>query len=126
MRICFPIESDRGLDSPVCGHFGSTPAFLVVDSETSACQVLNNDNEHHAHGACQPLRSLGALSPDAVVVGGIGAGALMKLNAAGVRVFRACAPTVAENLQAFRTGTLEEVDPGSTCGGHGHGHGCGH
>lgn len=131
MKICFPIEQDLGLESPVCGHFGSTPAFLVTDSETKEHQVLPNDNQHHAHGMCQPLRALQGLALDTVVVGGIGAGALMKLNAAGIRVFRAGAGTVAENLAAFQKGALPEAALENACGHHGpahapgqHGNGC--
>jgi len=36
MKLCIPISEDRGLDSPICGHFGSAPAFLLVDTETRA------------------------------------------------------------------------------------------
>jgi predicted Fe-Mo cluster-binding NifX family protein len=37
-----------------------------------------------------------------MVVGGIGPDAIMKLNAMGVKVFRAVAATVGENLEAAR------------------------
>ena len=32
MRICIPIDKDLGLDSPICGHFGSAPFFLIADT----------------------------------------------------------------------------------------------
>ena len=130
MRICIPINENQGLDSPVCGHFGSAPAFLVTDTETAEYHVRPNGNQHHAHGMCQPLQALGEVSPDAVVVGGIGRGALLKLNASGIRVFLAAAGTVADNLTALREGRLPEASPATACGHHGHeastGGGCGH
>ena len=29
MKMCFPVESDQGLESKVFGHFGSAPVFVV-------------------------------------------------------------------------------------------------
>ena len=59
---------------------------------------------------------------DALVVGGIGRGALNKLAAAGVQVFMAAAPTVGETVAAYKAGTLAAVDPEHACAHHGHGH----
>lgn len=132
MNVCVPINQDEGLNSPVCGHFGSAPAFLLTDTESGSCEIISNNNSHHAHGMCQPLQALAGAAPDAVIVGGIGMGALLKLNAAGIRVFLAAASTVAENLTALREGRLAEARPETACGHHGHGGphsqggGCGH
>ena len=126
MLIAIPIEKDEGLESRVCAHFGSAPGFLIVDTESAVCRAVLNLNQHHAHGACMPLASLQGERLDGVVVGGIGAGALAKLNAAGLSVYLASAPTVAETVAALKTGSLEPVAPGMACGHHGQGHGCGH
>lgn len=125
MKLCFPIQVNEGLRSKVFGHFGSAPAFLVVDSERNEVAEVINRDQHHEHGACNPVRALGGHAVDAVVVGGIGGGALMGLASAGIRVFEAGAPTVAENVTLARQGSLSEWAPGRTCGGHGHGHGHG-
>ncbi|QXE90073.1 NifB/NifX family molybdenum-iron cluster-binding protein [Geomonas subterranea] len=126
MKICFPVEQNLGLSSAVYGHFGSAPGFVVVDSVTGACSAIVNGDRIHQHGACNPVAGLAGHEVDAVVVGGIGGGALHKLNAAGMRVFRALAGTVADNLALFRANQLQEYLPGHTCGGHSHGHGCSH
>ncbi|RME41495.1 MAG: diguanylate cyclase, partial [Deltaproteobacteria bacterium] len=34
MKVCFPVNNDQGLESEVYGHFGSAPAFVVVDTES--------------------------------------------------------------------------------------------
>jgi len=124
MKVCFPVEENKGLDSTVYNHFGSAPLFLKVDTETMAVEVLQNTNQHHAHGMCHPLTALGGHEIDAVVLGGIGAGALAKLNAAGIAVYRAAAPTVKENVALIVQKKLSPMD--AACGGHGHGGGCGH
>lgn len=122
MRICIPVTADRGLESPVSGHFGSAPVYMLVDADTREARALSNIRAVHEHGACRPLDALAGESVDAIVVGGIGAGALMKLQGAGIRVFRATAPTVAGCLDAFLANAVEEIGPGGACGRHGHGH----
>lgn len=122
MRVCIPVNADVGAASPVCEHFGSSPFFMVVDTESGAYRALPNRNQHHAHGACQPLRALQGERLDALVVGGIGAGALMKLTAAGLAVYLAEHATVDETLTALKAGRLRPVRPEGACAGHGHGH----
>ena len=122
VNLCIPVTADRGLESPVSGHFGSAPIYMLVDAESRATRALSNARAVHEHGACRPLDALAGHQIDAFVVGGIGAGALMKLQSAGIRVFRAAAPTVAGCLDAFLRNEVEEIGPGGACGRHGHGH----
>ncbi len=124
MKICFPVERNEGLDSPVFGHFGSAPLFMVVDTETREVREIANRDLHHAHGACSPLKALGGQAADAIVVGGIGAGALMGLNRAGLKVYQAEGATIADNLASLRADGLPELTADQVCGGHAHG--CGH
>jgi predicted Fe-Mo cluster-binding NifX family protein len=121
VNICIPIRTDEGLDSRVFAHFGSAPAFLLVDSETGECRTIGNRNQHHEHGMCSPLTSLLGERIDAVIVGGIGAGALGKLAAAGIPVHQARHATVRETVDAFVAGELPAVRPESACGHEGHG-----
>lgn len=126
MRIAFPVIEDRGLESLVYSHFGSAPLFMVLDSSTDALEALNNTDAHHIHGQCQPLKALGGTAVDMVVVGGIGAGALMKMQGQGIRVFRAVEGSVAENLDLLKSGRLPEFSANMTCAGHHGGSGCVH
>lgn len=119
MNICIPVDADRGVASPVCAHFGSAPFFLVVDPEHGTCRAIPNRNLHHAHGTCQPLMALQGEDLDAIVVGGIGAGALNKLLAAGLEVYEAQHPTVELTLAAFKAGRLRAMRPEAACGHHG-------
>jgi predicted Fe-Mo cluster-binding NifX family protein len=126
MKICFPIQDDQSLDSKVYSHFGSAPAFMIVDTNTSVAETIGNADQHHAHGTCNPFRALGGRAIDCVVVGGIGGGALNKLSQAGIRVFKASARTVRENIDLFNAGQLAAFAPGHVCGGHSHGSACSH
>ena len=73
MKIAFPVQEDRGMDSAVYGHFGSAPHFIIVDSDNGAFQAASNPDMHHQHGQCQPIAALSGNPVDAIVVGGIGA-----------------------------------------------------
>jgi predicted Fe-Mo cluster-binding NifX family protein len=59
-----------------------------------------------------------------MVVGGIGAGALVKLNASGIRVYGAGASTVKENLALLGENKLDELSINNSC--RAHQGGCGH
>lgn len=118
MKLCFAVEKDNGIESTVYGHFGSAPAFVIVDTEKENATSVANSDMHHTHGACNPFKAIGGQQVDAVVVGGIGAGALMKLNAEGVKVFRAAEPSVKANVALFNSGKLPELTMNHTCGGH--------
>lgn len=126
MKICFPVQNDQGLDSKVFGHFGSAPQFVVVDSETREVgQVINRDLNHQ-HGSCSPLKALGGQVVDAIVVGGIGGGALMGLRRAGMMVYQASAARVVDNLDLLAKNQLNEIGDDMVCSSHGHGQGQGH
>jgi len=125
VRICFPTIDLEGLESRVYGHFGSAPGFVIVDTETRAVEEIQNNDSHHAHGMCQPLKALGGRAVDAVAVGGIGMGALTKLQAQGIRVYRGTEGTVGENIDLMLNHKLPEFDAGQTCAGHAGG-GCVH
>jgi predicted Fe-Mo cluster-binding NifX family protein len=120
MNICIPVEADLGLDSRVCAHFGSAPCFLIVDSATGECRATANGNQHHGHGRCLPLASLQGENIDAVVVGGIGRGALGKLMAANINVYCADDVTAKDALVALCAGSLPLVAPHMACAQHRH------
>jgi predicted Fe-Mo cluster-binding NifX family protein len=126
MKVCFPVAEVNGVASEVYGHFGSAPAFVIVETNDNKVTTINNDDQHHAHGACNPLKKFNNHQVDALVVAGIGMGALNVLNQSGIKVFQAQAPTVRENIALLKAGNLPEFSSQHTCAGHGHGEGCGH
>ena len=127
MKICIPVEKDDGIDSPVCAHFGSAPVFMIVDTDSLTCKAVKNNNQHHAHGMCQPLATLSGEQFDGIVVGGIGAGALGKLQSANIKVYQTGFSTIKETVEAYKNSQLKEVTPHTACNQHhGHGHQHGH
>ena len=113
--MCIPIEEDRGIESIVCSHFGSAPAFLLYETEKDEIKVMDNQNLHHSHGACQPMIALKGEAIDAVIVGGIGRGAIDKLNAMGIKVYQSKEGTVKQNIDFFKKSALIELTPDNAC-----------
>ncbi len=124
MKVCFPVQQDEGMESQVYNHFGSAPFFIVVDTEGKSVQRINNRDLHHVHGACNPIMALGGQTIEALVVGGIGGGALMKLNAMGVKVYEAETRSVKDNLTLLKENKLQELSMDHSC--RAHEGGCGH
>lgn len=118
MKVCFPVYKDEGVNSTVYDHFGSSPEFIIVNTELQTVITIDNNDLDHVHGACNPVMAVGGNKIDAVVVGGIGAGALMKLNADGIKVYKAVKETVKENLDLLKDNRLPELALSQTCGGH--------
>ena len=123
MKVCIPAGSQEGLASEAYGHFGSAPFFVIHDTEALSTEILENPNQHHAHGACQPLNALGGRDVDAIIVGGIGVRAITKLNASGIRVYRSAPGSIESNLNALAHQDLLELTPEAGCQQHG---GCDH
>jgi len=124
MKICFPVQNNQGIESAVYNHFGSAPAFILVDTNTNEVATINNGDLHHSHGACNPMKALSGASVNAIVVGGIGGGALSRLNQLGITVYRAQGQTIRENIELFKKSLLSMLTLQQCCGGHAEG--CAH
>lgn len=124
MKVGFAVAVNKGLGSSVYGHFGSAPAFIIVDTELNQVLSVDNTNAHHVHGACNPVAALGGHRVDAMVVGGIGPGAIMKLKTMGISVYQAGAKTVDENMELLMQNRLPLISLDDSC--RQHGGQCGH
>ena len=122
MKICFPVKSNEGLKSMPYGHFGSAPLFLVSDLDSNEVSIINNGDLEHEHGKCQPIKALSGHVVDAVVVGGIGAGAIKKLGSMGIKVYKAVDGDVSKNIEAFKNNELKEFPSNHVCNHDGCGH----
>ncbi|TPE21007.1 metalloregulator ArsR/SmtB family transcription factor [Clostridium perfringens] len=122
MRICFPVKNNEGVKSVPYGHFGTAPTFVICDLEKDEVTTVGNGDLGHEHGKCQPIKALSGEIVDAVVVGGIGAGAISKLNSMGIKVYKAIDGDIEANLEALKKGELKEFSSTHTCNHHGCSH----
>ena len=115
MKVCFPVKSNEGMSSIPYNHFGSAPEFVICDLESNDVIAIGNGDVGHEHGQCRPLKALSGEVVDAVVVGGIGKGAIVKLNSMGIKVYQSIEGTIEENVNSLKNGELKEFDSNHTC-----------
>lgn len=119
MKICLPTAGKDGMSEMVFDHFGSAPYFTIYDTETKAIKVVENDNQHHNHGACQPIGVISKYNADAVMTNGMGRRAVQLLNESGIKVYLLNGNTVEEAIKKFELNELTELTFENACGGHG-------
>ena len=122
MKVCIPVQENKGLESIAYNHFGSAPFFLIYDLENEEIKVIENEDRHHAHGMCQPLKALEGEMVDAILVGGIGAGTLTKLSNQGIKAYRVANETVLKNIELLKSNELAEFSINNSCNHHACGH----
>jgi predicted Fe-Mo cluster-binding NifX family protein len=132
--VAVACDSAAGLAGAVNGHFGQTPFFVVAEiAGNQLVSATTVRSPGHGEGCGMPTFVHG-LGVSAVIVGGIGGGALHGLAARGIEVIPGVSGKVEDVLKSYAVGLLIAGKPG--CGGHGghggqgghgdHSHGCGH
>ncbi len=58
MKICIPTATQDGKSAQVHEHFGSAPFFTLCDTEKNTTEIIDNANQHHSHGMCQPMSAV--------------------------------------------------------------------
>ena len=118
MKIAVTYES--GL---IFQHFGHTAAFKIYEVENGDIKSSDVvDTNGHGHGALADF--LKALGVEVLICGGIGGGAQMALNNAGIKFYGGVQGDADDAVEAFLSGTLQ-YNPCVQCNHHGHDHNCG-
>ena len=119
MRIAVTYEQEM-----VGQHFGRTEQFKIYDvqdGQITSSQVI--DTNGTGHGALAGF--LRAAEVEVLICGGIGMGARMALEEAGVELLPGAAGNADEADRNYLAGSLE-YDPDTACNHHDHEHGEGH
>jgi predicted Fe-Mo cluster-binding NifX family protein len=99
------------LESTMDQRFGREAFFLIVDSETSQFEVINNEAAGAAGGAgITSAQTVVDKGVKAVITGNVGPNAMGVLNAAEITIYRGVSASVGENIDRFKKGTLEKID----------------
>lgn len=122
MKIAVTFE-----EGEVYQHFGHTKTFKIYTVEAGSVtesQLVATDGS--GHGALAGF--LKEREVDAVICGGIGAGARTALDEAGIRLYPGASGSADEQVKALIAGELK-YDPDTLCTHHGQngkeGHKCG-
>ncbi len=113
MRIAIAAETDHGLDGPTSSHFGQAAHFVLIDCEggqiMDSRSVPNPFAGAHKHG--QIPRFLKQEGIDAVLSGGMGAGAITMFQRLGVTPVTGASGTVREAIERHLAGSLTGAAP---------------
>ena len=101
-------------------HFGHTAQFKIYEIENDAVKTAEViDTNGHGHGALAGFLQEQGVS--VLICGGIGGGAQMALNDAGIQLFGGVSGDADEAVEALLAGQLA-FNPNVRCNHHDHGH----
>ena len=120
MLVCIPTNGNAGTSETLSDHFGSARYFTLYDSRSGEIKIVENRNTEHIHGACLPVDRLAGHNIDSIVCRGMGRRAIEMLINNGVTVYQSGKRTVEEVVEEIKNNDLQEIDPATACGGHGH------
>ncbi|MFW6437088.1 MAG: NifB/NifX family molybdenum-iron cluster-binding protein, partial [Halococcoides sp.] len=118
MLVCVPSLEDGTRESPLSPHFGRAPSYSLVDTETGAVEVIENDG-HHQGGHRSPPNIIAESGADALVVGNLGQRAVQRFDEMEIAVYCGAEGTVGDAIEQFEDEALDMATPdGAHCGGH--------
>jgi predicted Fe-Mo cluster-binding NifX family protein len=108
MKVAFTASEDS-VRGPLDSRFGRAPKFLVYDADQNEFELINNaHNLNAAQGAgIQAAEMLVRAGVDSLVTAHCGPKAFRVLAEAGIKVFLSDSTTIADALQAYKSGSLE-------------------
>lgn len=117
MLIGIPSMGNRGLNETVGEHFGRVPFYTIINTESDEIRVIPNSSEHMG-GSGYPAELLSNEGVEAMICGGIGRRAISIFDDKGIRVYAGARGTIAETVEAFRSGKLSECGESGACEQH--------
>jgi predicted Fe-Mo cluster-binding NifX family protein len=111
MKIVVTSQGEN-LQSPVDPRFGRAAYLTVIDAETDVFSAVTNSiNANAAQGAgIQAGKKVVELGADVLITGHVGPKAFATLQAGNVKVYTGAAGTVAETVDAFKSGRLKAAE----------------
>lgn len=106
MKLAFPVEEYKELESEIYGNFGDAPGFVIYETETEEYRYIENADLNHTPNNCSPEKAFGDEKVEVIILSGIGPAPLKKLQTAGLQVIRAGIGDVRENIELFKSGSL--------------------
>ena len=110
MRLAVPFDHGE-----IYGHFGRTAQFKLYDLTDGRIASEVVDTNGSGHGALAGF--LMQHGVNTLICGGIGAGARLALEEAGIRLYPGAAGSADEAVHAFLAGTLQ-YQPDLVCSHH--------
>lgn len=114
MKIVVPIKKDETVN----GHFGHSEEFMIFTVSDTNTITGSEHMQAAKEGVCKSTLAadFAKQGVSVLLAGGIGDGALSKLNAQGITVIRNCDGKATDLVNQYLAGELK--DGGSSCEHH--------
>jgi len=99
----------ESVDVQVDPRFGRAAYFVVVDTETMACEAVENGNAASGGAGINAAKVVIDAGAAAVLTGNCGPNAERTLRAGNVKLYTGVSGTVAEAVAQFKAGALTEA-----------------
>ena len=107
MKIAVPTDEKGSLDDKVALHFGRANNFLIYNTETKGFEIFANPEV--TGGKEFPPDFLHSQGVKAIIVFALGTLAHQKFKNYAIKMYKAIQGTIADNLQKFGDGKLQEL-----------------
>jgi predicted Fe-Mo cluster-binding NifX family protein len=109
MRVAIA-AAGRDLDAPTDPRFGRCQCFVIVDTDTTAFEAVDNIAAAQGSGAgIAAVQLVADQGAEAVIAANVGPNAFTALSAGGLKVYGFGEGTVREAVTALLAGQLEET-----------------
>jgi predicted Fe-Mo cluster-binding NifX family protein len=119
MKVCLPTTEKGGLEDLVSEHFGRSPTFTVVDTESGQVRVVSNTSEHMG-GTGKPPEQIAQTGAQVLICTGLGPRAIEMLVSYGIQVYVGAHGTVKDAIDMWKDGRLEPATEQNACKDHHH------
>ena len=110
MKICVTAQGDN-LDSQVDPRFGRCPYFIIVDTDTSEFEAIQNPNVSGMGGVgVQSGQFMSEKQVKAVLTGNVGPNAFRTLQTAEIDIITGISGSVKEAVEKYKSGGLKPTD----------------
>jgi len=123
MKVCIPTMEKGGMDGELSEHFGSSPTFTIIDTETMDVKIVPNESDHFG-GTGKPPEKINSTGAKVVICRGMGPKAMIMLRDFGIDVFIGSTGDVKNAFEMWSSGKLEKASIMNACQGHAHDHNC--
>ena len=112
MKICVTSQGDN-LDAQVDPRFGRCPYFIIVDTDTSEFEAIQNPNVNGMGGVgVQSGQFMSEKQVKAVLTGNVGPNAFQTLQAGDIEVISGVSGQVKEAIEKYKNGEFKSAqDP---------------
>lgn len=120
MKVAVPTRENMVDDH--FGHCEYYTVFTVENNEIAKSEIIGSPQDCGCKS--EIAGTLASMDVTVMLAGGIGMGAINKLNSEGIQVVRGCSGDVNELMNLWLKGNV--ADSGESCGQHEHHHEHGH